>query len=91
MEKRIIRKIEFERYLNDQPFPESVLKTNGGKAVPRRTTGYGSWLKRCEPDEFNKLYAKFVEENGAISTDVKDSSTWIRISRHDYGGDTVNG
>ena len=53
----VINKTQFERYLNDQGFPEEVLKT---KQRANRRSEYGSWLRRTDAVQFNVLYNEHI-------------------------------
>ena len=43
---------EFERHLNDLPFPAGVGEHGSG----RRSANYGSWLKTHNPAQFSAQY-----------------------------------
>jgi hypothetical protein len=72
--KRVIKKIEFERYLNTLGFPREVLNNSANRI--KRSTKYGSWLKRTNPEKFNRLYNEYLEKHDATPVNSKNPEIW---------------
>jgi hypothetical protein len=53
----ILTKTQFERILNKKGFPENETRCNQ-RAMRRigTTSGYGTWLRKKYPDEFNMMW-----------------------------------
>lgn len=60
-------KCEYERWLNDQPFPEthppSLIQDYKGKKV--RATKYGTWVKEHNVIIFNKQFQEWKDKYNA--------------------------
>jgi hypothetical protein len=54
----MMNKTEFQRMLDKQPFPEEVLKNPKNRI--KKTSLYGSWLRRTDPVQFNVLYNEYI-------------------------------
>lgn len=57
-----ITKTDFQRFLDDMDFPESIKPT--GKSYKEGKTKYGQWLRRTDPIQFNVAYGEWVAERG---------------------------
>lgn len=53
-------KVEFERYCNEHVRP--VGNDGWGRGSGPRTNGWGTWVRRADPDQFNEAYRLYVKE-----------------------------
>lgn len=72
--KKVIKKVEFERYLNTFDIPSEVLSNPINKI--KSNTKYGSWLRRTNPEKFNQLYNEYLEKHGATPINSKNPEIW---------------
>lgn len=61
LKKHNIRKLDYERVLNEMEIPPDDLKSNGGR-ISDHTKNYGTWMRLNDPIAFNVGYNEWRQD-----------------------------